>query len=410
MQSSQYISKKICLLSDHHLCINPRLWKEAFFYEREGYDVVVLTMWQSADLLRRDHDLLKGHQIQYKAYLNLIPTEINPAKRFFYRLRKRSASELQRRLKTGTPWAISHAPERLYKFALRERADLYSAHLECGFFAGRQLIKAGKKVGFDFEDWYSRDYLTPDRAVSLLSKLEDFALQYGTFCTAASQTMADALKKVYPSAKKITTVYNSFPDDELEGFDFSNNSSNKPFRIIWTSRTVGPQRGLETLLTALALVQLPVELHIIGQCAEGYKDFLNSEWSTEKGHRLIFHDFVPHAELLKLIATYDLGLAIEQYEPDSRNTTITNKILQYLQAGISVLATDTGGQKEVARYFPDTVFLVAANEPEEWAQQIERAARREIGLNRNKQQQVYQQVFSWPVQEQKLKQLISEHL
>jgi glycosyltransferase involved in cell wall biosynthesis len=137
---------------------------------------------------------------------------------------------------------------------------------------------------------------------------------------------------------------------------------------------------------------------------------LNSEWPTENGHRLIFHDFVPHAELLKQIATYDLGLAIEQYEPDSRNTTITNKILQYLQAGISVLATDTGGQKEVAGYFPLAVFLVPGNDPKAWAQQIERAAKREIGINKNKQQEVYGQLFSWPVQEQKLKQLISEHL
>lgn len=402
---------KICLLSDHHLCINPRLWKEAFFYKLEGYEVVVLTMWQSADLLRRDHDLLKDHQIQYKTYLNLIPTEIHPTKRFFYRFRKRTASELQRRLKTGTPWAISHAPERLYKFALRERADLYSAHLECGFFAGRKLIKAGKKVSFDFEDWYSRDYLTPDRAVGLLSKLEDYALQHATFCTAASQTMADALKKAYPLAKNITTIYNSFPDNELEGFDFSNTDwSGQPFRMIWTSRTVGPERGLETLLQAIQLVQLPVELHIIGQCGKEYKDFLTAEWPTTKGHRLIFHDFIHHKELLKQIASYNMGLAIEHYKPDSRNTTITNKILQYLQAGIFVLATDTAGQKEVAGHFPDTVFLVPADEPKVWAQQIERAAKAEIIPNRNKQLEVYRQLFSWPVQEQKLKQLISEHL
>ena len=402
---------KICLLSDHHLCINPRLWKEAFFYEREGYEVVVLTMWQSNDLLKWDKELLKGHGIIYKTYLNLIPTEINPLMRFFYRLRKRIASELQRRLKIGTAWAISHAPELLFRFALKEEADLYAAHLECGFFAGRELIKSGKKVSFDFEDWYSRDYLTPDRAVGLLSKLEAFALQQGIFCTAASQAMAEALKKEHPFSKKITTIYNSFPEEELEGFDFSETAkSGQPFRMIWTSRTVGPERGLETLLLALKSVQHPVELHIIGLCTEGYKAFLDAEWPTSKGHRLIFHDFIPHSELLKQIATYDFGLAIERYEPDSRNTTITNKILQYLQAGICVLATDTEGQKEVAGYFPDSVFLVPANQPMQWAQQIEKAAIREISINRSNQQQIYQQVFSWPVQEKKFKQLISEHL
>lgn len=410
-QTATFDKHTICLLTDHHLCINPRLWKEAFFYEREGYEVVVLSMWQSADLLQKDRELLKGHCIRYEAYLNMIPGEINEVARFFYRLRKRTAGELQRWFKIGTGWAISHAPERMLQKAKKENAALYAAHLECGFFTGRALIKAGKKVSFDFEDWYSRDYLTPDRAVGLLSKLENFALLNGTFCTAASQSMADALKKAYPSAKKITTLYNSFPDQELDGFDFSTLQEKHPaLRMIWTSRTVGPERGLETLLEALTHVQHPVELHIIGKCTEGYEDFLNVALPSAKGHRIIFHDFIPHAELLKRIATFDLGLAIERYEPDSRNTTITNKMLQYVQAGISVLATDTEGQKEVAGYFPDSVFLVPANEPIQWAKQIEKAAKEGAPVNRMKQQAIYRKVFSWPVQEQKLKQLISAHL
>ena len=45
--------KKVCLLSDHHICINPRLWKEAFFYENLGFEVVVLTMWQSNMFLEK---------------------------------------------------------------------------------------------------------------------------------------------------------------------------------------------------------------------------------------------------------------------------------------------------------------------------------------------------------------------
>lgn len=152
---------KICLLSDHHVCLNPRLWKEAFFYEKKGYEVVILTMWQSKNLWEKDMELLKGHSIFYKAYLNLIPGEISEVKRFLYRLRSRAASEVQRFFKVGTKWAISHAPELMLKKALKENATLYVAHLESAFYVGRDLIKLDKKVAFDFEDWYSRDYLVP---------------------------------------------------------------------------------------------------------------------------------------------------------------------------------------------------------------------------------------------------------
>lgn len=405
------VKRKVCLLTDHHLCINPRLWKEAFFYEKEGFEVVVLSMWQSADLLERDRVLLDGHRVVYKAYLNLIPGQIDPAARFFYRLRKRLAGELQKRTKIGMGWAISHAPERMYEAAMQEKADLYAAHLECAFFVGRDLIKAGKKVSFDFEDWYSRDYLTADRATGLLTKVEEFALENGLFCTAASETMAAALRRAYPASKSITTIYNSFPDDESAGIDITRKSTaGEPLRMIWTSRTVGPDRGLEVLLEALQSITHAVELHIIGKCAEGYEQLLIKAWPSEKGHRLLFHDFIPHKELLQRISMYDLGLAIERYEPDSRNTTVTNKLLQYLQAGICVLATDTEGQKEVARYFPDAVFPVKANEPQQWARQIEKMAMRGLRVDKKEQQQIYQQYFSWTKQEQRLKALISQHL
>ena len=66
-------SKKVCLFSDHHICINPRLWKEAFFYENLGFEVVVLTMWQSNMFIEKDKQILKGHNIEYISYLNIIP-------------------------------------------------------------------------------------------------------------------------------------------------------------------------------------------------------------------------------------------------------------------------------------------------------------------------------------------------
>ena len=402
--------KKICLLSDHHLCINPRLWKEAFFYEKEGFEVVVITMWLSDDLLLRDKDLLLGHSIEYKCYLNIIPGQVSQLSRFYYRLRKKVAGEVQRYLKVGTVWAISYAPELLFKEALRENADLYSAHLECGFLAGRELIKAGKKVSFDFEDWYSHDYLSADRATGLLKEVEDFALQHGIFCTATSEVMANALMQSCTNAKKVTTIYNSFPDEELNDFNLPTRNSIDPFRIVWTSRTVGPERGLETFLEALAFLNQPIELHIIGKCADGYGDFLKANWPGGKGHKLILQDFVKHADHLKIIACFDLGLAIEQYVPDSRNKTITNKILQYLQAGVKVLATDTQGQKEVATYFPQFVSLIPANKPEIWADQISRIIESNNLFNRIDCQVSFRESFSWPIQEKKLKELISENL
>lgn len=402
------MSKKVCLISDHHLCINPRLWKEAFLYEKLGFEVVILTKCQSDDLRKRDMELLKGHNIRYEFFLNLIPGEINPVMRFYYRLRKRIASELQRRLKAGGAWAINHAPDLLYKAALKEHAFIYSAHLECGFYVGRELVKAGRKVSFDFEDWYSRDYLTADRATGLLRQLEQFALTHGVFCTAASGSMADALRQAYGSQLPITAVYNSFPDEELQTLPNIVSDPGLPFRFVWTSRTVGPGRGLETLMEALTMVSSPVELHIIGQCAPGYEEQVKNSFPSSLGHQLLFHHFIKHSDLLPTLAGFDAGLAIERYEPDSRNTTITNKILQYIQAGIKVLATDTLGQKEVAAFFPDAILLVEQDAPMQWKAAIEQMIASRDAVDKNAQLAIFHQTFSWKRQEEKLTQLINK--
>lgn len=399
---------KVCLLSDHHICMNPRLWKEAFFYEEQGFEVIILSMWQSKDLLLNDLDLLKGHAIRYETYLYLIPGEINNVQRFFYRLRKRVFCEIQRVFKKGFGCAISHAPERMLRRALLEAADLYSAHLECAFFVGRELVKAGKKVSFDFEDWYSRDYLIPERPIKLLASLERFALQNGLFCTAASGAMAAALQENYQPGKKITVIYNGFSEQELTGTNQGNKTVDNTghVKLLWFSRTIGPDRGIEFLLKALPVCDLPVELHLLGEMAEGYWDQLERTFPYQKGHLLKTHPFIPHDQLLSFIAQFKIGLAIEENINDNRQLTITNKILQYIQAGLLVIASDTPGQREVAAYFPGSVMIVDINQPAALADAIALLYKKA----RVDEQEAFQKFFSWEAQEKKLTGLLEKYL
>lgn len=402
---------KICLLSDHHVCINPRLWKEAFYYEKKGYEVVILTMWQSKELLEKDLELLKDHRVLYNAYLNLIPGEIHGMKRFLYRLRSRLAAEMQRILKVGTKWAISHAPELMLKSALAEKATLYVAHLESAFFVGRELLKVGKKVCYDFEDWYSHDYLVPQRAVRLLNKVERYALMHGLFCTATSQSMAAALNRHHKLEKEITVIYNSFPDDKLyENVQrVASIHSAKKIKLMWFSRNIGPDRGLEFLMKALEICTIPVELHLLGMLDNGYKDFLHNNFPFSNKHQLILHSFLPHHQLAGFISQFDIGLAIEENINDNKSLTISNKLLQYLQAGVPVLATNTKGQREVAEYFPGTVCVVDIDDASQWVKAIEYLST----INKDeKQNQIntYREIFSWQAQERKLDGLIKKNL
>ena len=399
------------MLSDHHICINPRLWKEAFFYEKMGYEVVVLTMWQSNLFLEKDQQILSGHNIKYISYLNLIPCATSILNNYFYRIRKRLSSELHRFLKIGLAWSISHAPEKMFKVALAESADIYVAHLECAFFVGRKLVNAGKKVAYDFEDWYSRDYLVPERPVQLLQSLEKFAILNGIFITAASRSMAAEIKKEYSSNSSIETIYNGFSiAEKFNKIQFCAPSAiNRVFRLIWFSRTVGPNRGIENLLKALKHCKVKCELHLLGFLVDGYDKSLQKHFSTPDSHSLHLHNFLPHNETLDFLSSFDMGLALDIKINDNRNLTVTNKIMQYIQAELPVLCSNTIGHLEVASFFPNTIHVVNIDNEFEVAEKIDFLATNPKSYSEEDMLR-FNDIFSWEAQEKKLSNLINMHI
>jgi len=76
--------------------------------------------------------------------------------------------------------------------------------------------------------------------------------------------------------------------------------------------------------------------------------------------------------LPSVIAEHAVGLALELSEPASRDLTITNKILQYLNAGLAVIASDTTGQREVLERRPEAGTLIKLNDPRSIANAVDR--------------------------------------
>jgi glycosyltransferase involved in cell wall biosynthesis len=313
--------------------------------------------------------------------------------------------ECKRFLKLDSAWLLGYAPATMIKSALQKNADLYICHAEWGALIGKALIEKGCRVAYDIEDWYSRDYLVPTRPVRLLEKLETFALAKGRYCSCPSNSMADALALTYRS-KKPSVIYNGFSDVDTPDLELM--SSYKSPSFVWFSQTIGPGRGLEILTEILRHYDRPVEVHLIGDCVEGYEEQLKNVFPFAKGHQLIFHPSVPHHQLLKEVAKYQIGLALELSYPDNKNTTVSNKMLQYVQAGIKILASDTKGQSEIAAFIPSSVELISLSDKDKWLQALDNLIDRDYdhALQRN----IFLTHFSWEAQEKKLLSLVSAAL
>jgi glycosyltransferase involved in cell wall biosynthesis len=407
------MTKKICILTQSHLCRNPRVVKEANAFAKAGYQVTILTTFTYADLLEEDLKLIDTAKISYKGIINMIPGQASNWYRLKERIKRRIAGELIGRLKLENVHALGYDFNKNLRAAIREKADLYTCHQEASTVIGCKLIQKGFKVAFDFEDWYSHDLLpeaNSTRPIRLLEKSERFALQHAALSYTTSESLSAALA-VFAKCNLPKVLHNVFPLSERDLMDgkFLDRQSFDLPSIHWYSQTIGPGRGLEFLVETLSALDKPIQLHLRGNVYGDFKETLTQLFPFNKGHQLHFHKLVPHFELLSRIAEHDIGLAVEEYVPDSRNLTITNKILQYLLAGIVVVATDTAGQKEVASLSP-AVFLFRNKDKSSLIETLNKLLcdLDKLQINKDLALKSAQEVFCWEKQEAQLIKWVSE--
>ncbi|MFZ2900384.1 MAG: glycosyltransferase [Saprospiraceae bacterium] len=346
--------KTISLLTGAHLSRNPRVVKEANALAEAGYQVSILTVWTHKEWLETDKTLI--HPSIHYAGIDL--TAWNSPASLFYRALRRFFQELNQRWGIESPHSLNYALLPLLRKARKTNADLYICHQETGLVLGAWLLKAGRKVAFDFEDWYSKDLLPENRAsrpVKLLENMEKSGLKNGLFSLTTSHAMAAEMGQFFQTPPP-EVIRNVFPvPHDLE----SRSHPNQPVRLAWFSQTIGPGRGLELLFQAISLLpRTPLEIHLTGDVSEAYRADLIGRLKYPGIHSLHFHRPVAPQALPAFLSRFDIGLALEQSTPESRNLTITNKIVQYLQSGLAVIATETAGQKEVAQLAPNAVFLI----------------------------------------------------
>ena len=399
--------KKVCFISHLHICLNPRLRKEAFTLSRNGYDVTILTLLVSPEKYREDLRTIEGTSIKYEAVVQLRSGTPQSMEDLVIKVGRKTALLAKRFLGFESSWLLGGVKsKRFVRRALEINADLYIAHLEFGFFIGKKLIEKKRKVAFDFEDWYSRDYLVANRPVRLLQSLEHFALQFGEYCSCPSVSMANAIQQAYKSKKPIHIIYNGF--SQKESLDTANISREKKSNtIVWFSQTIGPGRGLETLCKALHFVDEVAEIHLLGMIDKKFREELSSIFPFNKGHKLEFHSPVTHDELCLFLQRFSTGLALEERQPESRDKTITNKVLQYLQAGLQVIATRTEGQVELSGDFRQGMILIPSDEQTDWSKTIS-ACLHTSHPGIKEQVHIFNQKYSWEAQETTFLQLVNK--
>ncbi len=365
---SIFPSIKIAILTGASLAWNPRAFKEAKALAHAGFNVNVYGSNWDQSRFEADQALARLHGFLFDSAIPVSRNRlVSRLRSMWSRLRGPFGREIFRYLNIENRWQIGPLVSDLLRRARAANADYYIVHLEQAAWVGRKLLHEGRRVGIDFEDWFSEDLLpeaAKQRPLRLLRNLERQLLQQGAHATCPSLSMSEALAGTYGCSPPVV-IYNAFRWSDRKSLDgvLKDRKDRRIPSIHWYSQTIGRGRGLEDLLAALPHLTYHAEIHLRGNPVIGFDEWLTARIPEEWRHRVFVHGVVSNEELLPRISEHDIGFAGEMKYCKNKDLTISNKILHYLLAGLAVAASDTAGQNEVAERAQGAVFLYPSGDP-----------------------------------------------
>lgn len=401
---------KILILIGAHLCTAPRPQKEAKALESAGHEVIIGGFWFQPELVKRDRLLLANKKLRFQPIVDFQPH--HRLMNLNIRLQARLANEKFQHFGIFSPALLGYGVQAMLRFAEQQSPDLTIVHSEAGLWVGSKLLDAGYRVGVDLEDWFSQDLLASacaTRPIEQLKKLESQLLHKCIYSVTTSHSLARALVEAY-QAPEPKVIYNTFPWSEREQIDNQKRDRQNLnlLSIHWFSQTIGVGRGLENLFQALPYLKTPVEIHLRGNYPPSSREWLEPLIPEQWREYVFIHETVPNAELLSRISEHDIGLALEVPYCLNKEHTVSNKLFQYLQAGLAVIATDTSGQQEIFSKQPNIGRLIPNNNPLALAQALEDLLQKPEKLNSAKLAalQALKEQFCWEQQEKTLIQTV----
>lgn len=357
-------NKKILILIYGHLSMQPRAQKEAKALRDAGAIVLVRGTWWSTGMAEEDLVIAGQMGVDFAPVLDL---REGLGRSIFPRLRQRVARECYTRFGWVTSRAYGLGAPEFLREARRINADLTMVHSESGLWVAFKLLAEGRRVGVDILDWFSQDLPLADRKgrpVGSMQTLERHLLGKAHCCLTTSQVLADALAQDAGTTRRPAVVPNCFPALERQRMSRERHDS-KPGGVVafhWFSQTIGPWRGLEALAKALPMLRGNWVLALRGDLSGHQNWFENTFPASLRGHIQILAP-VPNADLLARTMPHDVGLALEVPYCANKDLTASNKIFEYLRAGLAVIATRTRGQEEVMQACPSAGMLIEPDDP-----------------------------------------------
>ena len=349
LRSNIAAGDRICILTPGSIGSNPRVVKEADALHEAGFLVTVISTRTLERVEPRDQALMQRIKWRLK--------RIDLRSRLNWRLLR--VPQLAARQLYGltslhglASMGFSPFTAALRREAEMTLADLYIAHYPAALpVAAAAAKRNGACYAYDAEDYHLGDW--PDDVAfdldrRLVRGIEGRYLPGCAYVTAASPGIADALVSAY-GIPRPRVVLNVFPLDQAPPGPTPRGVTEPGPSLYWFSQTIGPDRGLECAVRAIAAATTRPHLYLRGSLAAGYGE-QSRELAAGVGAPDRLHFLEPAApdDMEKLAAAYDLGFCGEPGYTANNLMALSNKLFSYLLAGVPPLMSDTPAHRAFA--------------------------------------------------------------
>lgn len=404
---------RIVVLSPGQPSTNPRLLKEVVTLANQGYEVWVLYSFWAKWAFNADIDVKKRY-----SHINWIEVGGNPFTSRFTFLKTRLRQKIFKALNKKLPSILRFAEIaelrnycELLSAARRIKATLYIAHnLGALPVAGKAADYLKTKFAFDAEDFHRGQSAEGSEEYRRSVLLEDYWLPKATYVTAASPLISDEYKNVVGVESQV--INNVFSTSHLVA---NSGQSSQPIRLFWFSQTIGPGRGIEDIMAALAAFPVGLfSLTLMGDISVAYRNRLIQMCSVESQQKVQLHIQEPVGpdEVFSVAAEYDIGLALEPGRDRNNQIALSNKIFTYLLAGNAVIFSATPAQKLFYETHPEVGWIYPCGDVQSLAKLLHEINRDRFGLMQRKSKalQLAQERYNWEVEQVKLLNLVEAAL
>jgi glycosyltransferase involved in cell wall biosynthesis len=345
---------RILIISNNEISYNPRLLKAADYFSQKGAKVFVFNpiVGIGTEEVYNDATANKGWQL----------FENNISKRTF-----------SSKVKWFYVSIIQSLSRKLYKYAgirfindaflnkglighsidVKKNYDFILINLVDNLpFAVKLKKKTGAKIIYDSQEYFVGQYQKYDPIqLKWVMEAEKENIRQVDILIATTNAMKDQLENDYQLTIPSFRVRN-VPSEKMLPKSTNRVKNDAVVYLVWHGMTIFLEnaRGVHFLLEAVARTKANVQLVLQGFINEEQK-FLLDKYITRLSlqGKVILKPAAHPYEIISSLTNYDIGLIGELAEEDNQRLTSSNKLFDYLHAGLAVIAPDLPGLNETIK-------------------------------------------------------------